>query len=231
MADECGLTAVCGGRGRAVGFGQVDRFPAAGDRAGRALPRHRRDVPGGDLGGAARRRRPGRRRRRSRRSPRETELAIGTDPAAPHVRVDGDRRRRPRSAAPRSPRAVSAVAAVPAVRQLLVARQREIIAAAGADRRRGPRHRHGRRARRRPEGLPDRVRRRAGRAARSAEDAADVDRDRRPTWPAATSSTRPAPPTRCGRPPTRSCSTPPALGIDEVVARLRELLNGKVTSR
>jgi cytidylate kinase len=58
----------------------------------------------------------------------ETELAIGTDPVAPHFRanaVDVD-------AAIRGPEvtgAVSAVAAVPAVRQHLVAMQRSIIAA------------------------------------------------------------------------------------------------------
>jgi len=58
------------------------------------------------------------------------DLVIGTDPSAPHVRaddvdVDADIR------GPEVTAAVSAVAAVPAVRQLLVARQRELIEAAG----------------------------------------------------------------------------------------------------
>jgi len=60
----------------------------------------------------------------------EARLAVGTDPDAPHVRVDGtgvDREIR----GPEVTAAVSAVSAVPAVRALLVARQREIIAEAG----------------------------------------------------------------------------------------------------
>ncbi|HYN96607.1 MAG TPA: (d)CMP kinase [Pilimelia sp.] len=60
----------------------------------------------------------------------EVELEIGTDAAAPSVRADGvavDAEIR----GPEVTGAVSAVAAVPAVRQLLVARQRELIAAAG----------------------------------------------------------------------------------------------------
>jgi CMP/dCMP kinase len=61
----------------------------------------------------------------------EVELAVGTDPDQPHVWVDGDRVDAPiRSREVTA--AVSAVAAVPAVRQLMVARQREIIT--GADR-------------------------------------------------------------------------------------------------
>jgi cytidylate kinase len=57
-------------------------------------------------------------------------LTIGTDPTAPHVTLDGalvDVEIR----GPEVTAHVSAVAAVPAVRQLLVQRQREIIAAAG----------------------------------------------------------------------------------------------------
>lgn len=60
-----------------------------------------------------------------------TELESGTDPERPYVRVD----RVPVDGPIRGPEvtaAVSAVAAVPAVRRLLVARQREVIA--GADR-------------------------------------------------------------------------------------------------
>lgn len=60
----------------------------------------------------------------------EIELAIGVDPEVPHVSVDGV----PVDAEIRGPEvtaAVSAVAAVPAVRQLLVTMQRGLIAAAG----------------------------------------------------------------------------------------------------
>ncbi|HWG97969.1 MAG TPA: (d)CMP kinase [Pilimelia sp.] len=59
----------------------------------------------------------------------EVDLRIGTDPAAPSVHADGvavDRQIR----GPEVTGAVSAVAAVPAVRALLVARQRELIARA-----------------------------------------------------------------------------------------------------
>ncbi|MFI5911056.1 (d)CMP kinase [Dactylosporangium sp. NPDC051541] len=55
------------------------------------------------------------------------ELTIGTDPTTPHISVDGvgvDREIR----GPEVTGAVSAVSAVPAVRRLLVDRQREIIA-------------------------------------------------------------------------------------------------------
>lgn len=58
----------------------------------------------------------------------EAELTIGTDPEAPHVRVDGT----PVDGEIRGPEvtgAVSAVAAVPAVRRILVDQQRRIIAA------------------------------------------------------------------------------------------------------
>jgi cytidylate kinase len=57
------------------------------------------------------------------------DLFLGTDPMSPHVRVDGvpvDRQIR----SPEVTAAVSAVSAVPAVRQLMVARQREIISTA-----------------------------------------------------------------------------------------------------
>ncbi|MDQ7908923.1 (d)CMP kinase [Phytohabitans sp. ZYX-F-186] len=60
----------------------------------------------------------------------EIEVEVGTDPDAPYTRVDGT----PVDRAIRGPEvtaAVSAVAAVPWVRQLLVAQQRKIIAAAG----------------------------------------------------------------------------------------------------
>jgi cytidylate kinase len=60
----------------------------------------------------------------------EIDLEIGTDPDAPYTRVGGT----PVDRAIRGPEvtaAVSAVAAVPWVRQLLVAQQRKIIGAAG----------------------------------------------------------------------------------------------------
>ena len=62
----------------------------------------------------------------------EPQIAIGTDPGAPQVTVDGkdvaaDIRTREVS------NSVSAVAAIPQVRQLLIGMQRDIIAAAVAD--------------------------------------------------------------------------------------------------
>ncbi|GAA4252707.1 (d)CMP kinase [Dactylosporangium darangshiense] len=60
----------------------------------------------------------------------DVQLSIGTDPTSPHISVDGigvDREIR----GPEVTQAVSAVSAVPAVRALLVARQREIIAESG----------------------------------------------------------------------------------------------------
>ncbi len=60
----------------------------------------------------------------------EIDLEVGTDPDAPYTRVGGT----PVDRAIRGPEvtaAVSAVAAVPWVRQLLVAQQRKIIGAAG----------------------------------------------------------------------------------------------------
>jgi cytidylate kinase len=59
----------------------------------------------------------------------ETRLEVGTDPAAPHVSVDGTEVDGP-IRGPDVTAAVSAVAAVVAVRSLLVHRQREIISAA-----------------------------------------------------------------------------------------------------
>jgi cytidylate kinase len=57
-------------------------------------------------------------------------VEVGTDPRAPHVRVDETDVDRP-IRGPEVTAAVSAVAAVPAVRARLVAQQREIIAAEG----------------------------------------------------------------------------------------------------
>lgn len=64
---------------------------------------------------------------------RDAALTIGTDPAEPHFAVDGVNVDGP-IRGPEVTGAVSAVAAVPAVRRLLVAAQREIIAAARAER-------------------------------------------------------------------------------------------------
>jgi cytidylate kinase len=61
----------------------------------------------------------------------ETTLTSGTDPAAPHIAVDGEQV----DAQIRGPEvtgAVSAVSAIPAVREHVIAQQREIIAAAGS---------------------------------------------------------------------------------------------------
>jgi cytidylate kinase len=61
----------------------------------------------------------------------ECELSVGTDPAAPHIRLDGVAVDGP-IRGPEVTAAVSAVSAVPAVRQHLVAQQRAIIATARA---------------------------------------------------------------------------------------------------
>lgn len=59
----------------------------------------------------------------------EAELVIGTDPSDPHTTLDGENVDGPIRGFDVTS-AVSAVSAVPAVRQILVQRQREIIAAA-----------------------------------------------------------------------------------------------------
>jgi cytidylate kinase len=59
----------------------------------------------------------------------ELELTIGTDPANPHTTLDGVNVDQP-IRGPEVTAAVSAVSAVPGVRQVMVARQRELIAAA-----------------------------------------------------------------------------------------------------
>lgn len=61
----------------------------------------------------------------------EAELTIGTDPVDPHIALDGVNVDGPIRGVEVT-HAVSAVSAVPGVRQVLVARQREIIAAARA---------------------------------------------------------------------------------------------------
>ncbi|QGN49250.1 (d)CMP kinase [Micromonospora sp. WMMD558] len=151
----------------------------------------------------------------------ETDLRIGTDPRGYGVTVDGvgvevEIR------GPEVTGAVSAVAAVPAVRALLVARQRELIAAAGRIVVEG-----------RDIGsvvAPDAdlkvylTASEAARAARrSAEDAADVaataaDLARRDRL----DSTRTADP--LAQAPDAVVLDTTELGIDEVVARLRDLL-------
>jgi cytidylate kinase len=156
----------------------------------------------------------------------ETELSIGTDPVAPHFRANGV----DVSAAIRGPLvtgAVSAVAAVPAVRRQLVALQRSIIAA---------------QPRIVVEGrdiasvvAPDAdlkvyltASASARAARRSAEDASDVaataaDLARRDRL----DSSRTADPLRQADDAMELDTT--GLGIDEVVARLLDLLNDKVS--
>jgi cytidylate kinase len=154
----------------------------------------------------------------------EVELSIGTDPAAPTISADGvgvDTEIRGAEVTG----AVSAVAAVPAVRQLLVSRQRELITAARRIVVEG-----------RDIGTvvaPDadlKVYLTASAEARaqrrSAEIAADVSataadlarRDR-------LDSTRAASPLQQAADAVVLDST--ALGIDEVVSRLRDLLQAK----
>jgi cytidylate kinase len=154
----------------------------------------------------------------------DVALEIGTDPSAPTVRADGLAVDGP-IRGPEVTGAVSAVAAVPAVRELMIARQREIIEAAGRivveGRDIGP------------VVAPDadlkvfltasadaRARR------RSAENAADVhataaDLARRDRL----DSTRVASPLRQAADAVVLDTT--ALGIDEVVARLADLLRAK----
>ncbi|WP_422768678.1 (d)CMP kinase [Plantactinospora sp. WMMC1484] len=158
----------------------------------------------------------------------ETDLKIGVDPEAPSVTADGiavDREIR----GPEVTAAVSAVSAVPAVRELLVGLQREMIDAAGRIVVEG-----------RDIGsvvAPDadlkvfltasaetRARR------RSAENAADLgatvaDLARRDRL----DSTRAADPLR--QAPDAVVLDSTALGIDEVVVRLRELLTGERPAR
>ncbi|BCB89195.1 cytidylate kinase [Phytohabitans suffuscus] len=157
----------------------------------------------------------------------EIDLEVGTDPDAPYTRVDGT----PVDRAIRGPEvtgAVSAVAAVPWVRQLLVAQQRKIIGAA---------------ARIVVEGrdigtvvAPDadlKVYLTASAAARarrrSEEYAADLsataaDLDRRDRF----DSTRSADPLQRATDAVVLDTT--ELGIDEVVARLRAMLDGRVSA-
>jgi cytidylate kinase len=157
----------------------------------------------------------------------ETELSIGTDPVNPHFRADGV----DVSAAIRGPEvtsSVSAVAAVPAVRRHLVGLQRAIIAS----------HR-----RIVVEGrdiasvvAPDaslKVFLTASAAARaqrrSAEDASDIaataaDLARRDRF----DSRRAADPLRRADDAIEVDTT--GLGVDEVVSRLLDLLNSKVSS-
>jgi CMP/dCMP kinase len=156
----------------------------------------------------------------------ETDLAIGTDPVAPHffangTNVDGPIR------GPEVTGAVSAVAAVPAVRRHLVALQREIIAS-------WPRIV--------VEGrdiasvvAPDASLKvyltasaEARAVRRSAEDATDeaatrADLDRRDRF----DSSRTADPLRRADDAIEVDTT--GMGIDEVVAHLLELLNSRVS--
>jgi cytidylate kinase len=159
-------------------------------------------------------------------------LDSGTDPSAPHISVDG----RPIDVEIRGPevtRAVSAVAAVPDVRRRLVARQREVIAAAerivvegrdigttvapGADLKVYLTASEAERARRRSSEL-------AGGAAATADALATTQADlvRRDTF----DSTRTASPLRRADDAIEVDTT--GLDIDAVVARLVELLPEQV---
>lgn len=157
----------------------------------------------------------------------EIAVEVGTDPDAPYTRVDGtavDREIR----GPEVTGAVSAVAAVPWVRQILVAQQRKIIWAAGRVVVEG-----------RDIGTvvaPDadlkvyltasadaRARRRsAENAADLTDTAADLDRRDR------LDSTRAADPLQ--QAPDAVVLDTTELGIDEVVARLRAMLDGMVSA-
>ena len=151
----------------------------------------------------------------------------GTDPSAPHISVDG----RPVDVEIRGPEvtgAVSAVAAVPAGSRALVAQQREIIAAAGPDRGRGPRHRLDGRAGCRAEDLSDRLRGGACAPSRTENAGGAVVRVRRspppkPIWPAAITWTAPVRPTAAPADGAIEVDTT-GLDIDGVVAALVELL-------
>jgi cytidylate kinase len=132
----------------------------------------------------------------------DVELSIGTDPTSPHISVDGigvDREIR----GPEVTQAVSAVSAVPAVRALLVARQREIIAESNRIVVEG-----------RDIGTvvaPDADLKVYLTAPAAAAARTPPTRPRPPrTSRGATGSTRPVPPTRCARPRTPSCSTRPS---------------------
>ena len=157
----------------------------------------------------------------------ETELTIGTDPVAPHFLANGVSVDAP-IRGPEVTSAVSAVAAVPAVRKHLVEMQRAIIAAA---------------PRIVVEGrdiasvvAPDAdlkvylTASAAARAARrSAEDASDIaateaDLARRDKL----DSSRATDPLRQADDAIEVDTT--GLGIDDVVARLQDLLNSKVSS-
>ena len=156
----------------------------------------------------------------------ETELSIGTDPVAPHFAANGTDVDAP-IRGPEVTAAVSAVAAVAAVRRHLVAQQRAIIAqhprivvegrdiasvvAPGADLK---------------VYLTASAEARAQR--RSLEDASDVtatkaDLERRDQL----DSSRTADPLRRAGDAVELDTT--GIGIDEVVARLLNLLNTKVT--
>jgi cytidylate kinase len=156
----------------------------------------------------------------------DVQLTIGTDPADPHISVDGvavDKEIR----GPEVTQAVSAVSAVPAVRAVLVARQRQIIAEAerivvegrdigtvvapGASLKVYLTADEAERARRRS----------TENAASQADTAADLARRDR------LDSTRKADPLRQAEDAVVLDTT--ALGIDEVVERLRRMLD-KVTA-
>ena len=151
-----------GHRGRRPGrIRQVDRRARGGARPRPALPGHRRDVPGAHLVAARPRGGHPASAAAVAAPAARPEIEVGTDPDAPAIRVDGTdvaARSGPARYPTRSARSRRSRRSA----RHLIAMQRQIIAgaiAAGArDRGRGPRHRHGGRARRAGQGVPDRQR-------------------------------------------------------------------------
>ena len=190
-----------------AGLGQVHRRPGAGRPPRPRLPRHRRDVPGRHLRGAAARHRP-RRRRRGGAAGRATSSSTWRDGTVIVDGVDATIEIR----GPEVTRAVSIVAANPPCATEMRRRQREWAERPRRRGDRGPRHRHGRVPRRRAEGVPHRRARGAGRAARSRRSPTSTTRRWRPTSPAATRSTRAAS-------TARSPSADDAVVIDTTDAR------------
>jgi CMP/dCMP kinase len=136
----------------------------------------------------------------------ECVLRVGTDPADPHITLDGVSVDGP-IRGPKVTAAVSAVSAVPAVRQHLVAQQRAIIAVARSG--------NGIVVEGRDIGAvvaPDAILKvylTASATERARRRSAERDADLDATAADATGSTPPGPPIRWPRPPTRSSSTRP----------------------
>ena len=179
----------------------------AGSSARTPLPRYRRDVP---------------RRRVSRAAQRRRSRQRAGDSLVPRPAPDPARRRRAASAGyrveidgvdtgtklfdPEVSSAVSTVAALPGVRTALVAEQRA-IAREGPVVMAGPRHRHGRAARRALQVLSHGVGRRAsrppGQRIRRARPRRRASTRCASRSSSATGSMKTGPPRRCARPTTR----------------------------